>query len=779
MNKKLQVVMEMLKLSSISKAAKILKKQPKGNIILFPKNELEYNYISENSTWFSTGSDPQFIAKLSTGNLHKGWYMFEIKIHAPTPSARAKLYIDDNSGHSEKSSLSLVFPTGRVAKRLVYIPGVCSHIRFDPLEFEGHFQIDILKLSRVPKWFAIDRIVKKVRNNDPTYSKMSTSEVQKHESIVAKEKNIEPLEQLYSTYNNIFEKQKVIGPAKAWTYSDWIKKYERTDELSDYIIKRNIKEFDLKPKISIVLPTYNSDISLLEKCIRSVTKQSYSNWELCIADDCSTEDNVIEFLESLHTSDERVKVIFRSENGHISASSNTALNMTTGEYTVLLDHDDELADHAFYEVVSQINETPNALLIYSDEDKLDFDGQRCEPNFKPDWNPDLLNSQNYICHLAVYKTDLLKETGGFRIGVEGSQDHDLLLRYTQGLDEQEIIHIPKILYHWRKIEESTASCDSAKSYTTTSGINALENSILKSVPGANIKEGMLPNTYRVQYPIPKDAPLVSLLIPTRDQVGVLETCITSILEKTEYTNYEIVIIDNQSEEPETLEYFDEISKNENIRVEKYDKPFNYSAINNYGVTKANGSIIGLINNDIEVINGEWLTEMVSQSIRSEIGCVGAKLYYSNDQIQHAGVILGLGGVAGHSHKYANRESLGYVRRLKVVQNMSAVTAACLLVRKSVFEEVGGLNDKDLAVAFNDVDFCLKVREVGYRNLWTPYAELYHHESISRGLEDTPEKKKRFSKEVEYMKNTWGESLLNDPAYNPNLSKDTEDFSLAA
>jgi GT2 family glycosyltransferase len=362
--------------------------------------------------------------------------------------------------------------------------------------------------------------------------------------------------------------------------------------------------------------------------------------------------------------------------------------------------------------------------------------------------------------------------------VEGSQDHDLLLRCLPHVKDSQIVHIPQILYHWRSHPRSTAQSPGSKSYTQRAGLKALEDYLSKHTQNARVELGLLPNTYRVRWPISAPEPLVSLLIPTRDSRELVETAVSSILYKSNYQNFEILILDNGSTDPNALDYFAQIQKRDSrVRVLQYPHAFNFSAINNYGVTQARGEVIGLINNDIEVISADWLREMVSHAIRPEIGCVGAKLLYSNQVLQHGGVILGIGGVAGHSHKHLPGNQPGYFGRAILVQSLSAVTAACLVMRKGIFEQVGGLDEKNLTIAFNDVDLCLKVREVGYRNLWTPYAELYHHESLSRGYEDTPEKIQRFQCEVNYMKDKWGKKLLEDPFYNPNLTLEREDFSL--
>jgi len=377
------------------------------------------------------------------------------------------------------------------------------------------------------------------------------------------------------------------------------------------------------------------------------------------------------------------------------------------------------------------------------------------------------------------ETERVKAIGGMRTGVEGSQDHDLLLRYTAGLSANQIHRIPQILYHWRSHIQSTASNASAKDYTTLAGIKALQHHFEAQQINASVSQGKYPNTYKVNWPLPESPPLVTLIVPTCNGHKILKTCIDSILNKTTYPNYEIIIIDNRTSCEKTLSFIHStVATKPNIRALKWDKPFNFSAINNFGVSQAKGEIVGLINNDIEVISPDWLTEMVSHAIRPEIGCVGAKLYYPNNKIQHAGVILGIGGVAGHSHKHVPRKSIGYFRRLHLVQNFSAVTGACLVVKKAIYKQVGGLDEDNLPVAFNDVDFCMKVGAAGYRNLWTPYAELYHHESISRGSdEETPEKRLRARKESTYMRKKWQDQLQNDAAYSPNLTLVSEDFSI--
>lgn len=530
------------------------------------------------------------------------------------------------------------------------------------------------------------------------------------------------------------------------------------------------------PLVSIITPTHNTPKKYLLKMLESVLTQTYVNWELCIADDASSDTETIQTLKTYQNQYKNINVLFREENGHVSAASNSALTLATGEYVLFLDHDDMLAPNALYEMVKKLNENRKLKLIYSDEDKIDEQDRRYNPHFKSGWNPDLFFSQNYICHLACVKRALVEEVGGFREGYEGSQDYDLLLRVTDRLQNSEIDRVQKVLYHWRAIKGSTAYGSGEKPYTHKAGRKALTDHFKKQDLNITVEDGLLPNTYKVTYLLP-DPPLVSILIPTRDRYDLLQTCITSIFEKTIYPHYEIIIIDNETTCPKTLAYFEALKRYQNVTVIGYHKPFNYAAINNFGVQFARGKVVALMNNDVEVISKGWLSEMVQHALRPEIGAVGAKLYYDDDTIQHAGVVLGIGGVAGHSHKRFQKNAYGYFSRLKIIQNYSAVTAACLVVRKELYESVGGLDEEDLKVAFNDVDFCLKIDKLGYRNLWTPYTELYHHESKSRGADDTSQKRIRFNKEVNHMKEKWQEILLNDRFYNKNLTLKSEDFSI--
>lgn len=559
-------------------------------------------------------------------------------------------------------------------------------------------------------------------------------------------------------------------------YAEWIRRYDTLTDDARAVMRSRISGFKNRPLISVVMPTYNTQAQWLIEAIESVRNQIYPHWELCIADDASTDKAVRTLLERYAKEDARIKVVFREKNGHISAASNSALALVSGQWVALLDHDDLLTEHALFWVADAINQNPEAGLIYSDEDKLDIKGQRFDPYFKCELNPELLLAQNMVCHLGVYRSDLLKTLKGFRTGFEGAQDYDLTLRVVEQLLPKQIVHVPRVLYHWRAIPGSTALAAEEKNYAAVAGRLAVAEHLKRRGLIAEVTSAPeAPALNRVRFALPVPLPLVSVIIPTRDHVDLLSTCIHSILKLTTYPFFEIVIIDNGSVEPATAEFFAGLPA-ERVRVVRDDAPFNFSALNNHGARAARGALLCLMNNDIEILTPDWLEEMVSFAVQPGVGCVGARLWYPDGRLQHGGVVVGLGGVAGHSHKYASKGFPGYFRRVVLHQSFSAVTAACLLVRRTVFDAVNGLDEK-LAVAFNDVDFCLRLQEAGYRNVWTPYAEMTHHESVSRGHENTPEKQARFASEVQKMKERWGEGLLVDPAYNPNLTLDYEDFSL--
>jgi len=718
----------------------------------------------------SLGEDPQFRLP---GKIPPGWYWLAVRLRLPAARAVATIYLDTGHGENEREAFSLPLKSGRPGYRLLFVPKP-ARVRFDPLTSSGPFDVEHFKLKRVFKSTARKRMQRKLLNVHPRYKSRDGDGIENGAELPA------TLEALWEDYRRLFEiSQSVLVP-----YHDWISSVEQP-RVQEYIrsapygLESKREEDTSWPLISVLVPVYNTPLEYLQACVESVLRQTYPKWELCIADDASSDAATVDFLRTCLERDTRIKVAFRSQNGGIAKASNTALALAHGDFIALLDHDDELAVHALQAVAEAIRNRPTVQLIYSDEDKLNQEGERCDPYFKPGFSPDLLLSQNYFSHLGVYRRELVQAVGGFRAGYDGSQDYDLVLRCMANVrNTADIVHVPEVLYHWRIVEGSTALNHGQKSYAHTAAQKALQDYLDHNCPGA-VVSSVAPGLYRQHWPLPQPLPLVSLIVPTRDGYEVLRTCIDSILARTTYPEYEILIVDNQSQCPQTLRYLQEIEyqRKATVRVLRYNHAFNYSAINNFAEKRARGAVIGLINNDIEVISPDWLTEMVAQVMRPEIGCVGAKLYYPDGTLQHGGVILGIGGVAGHAHKYFPKEAPGYFSRLQIAHNVSAVTGAVLLVRREVYDEVGGLDEEGLKVAFNDVDFCLRVMKAGYRNVWTPYAELYHHESKTRGTNDTPEKQARFQAECRAMQERWGKLLLNDPHYNPNLSLQREDYSL--
>ncbi|MBD2024950.1 glycosyltransferase [Leptolyngbya sp. FACHB-711] len=558
-------------------------------------------------------------------------------------------------------------------------------------------------------------------------------------------------------------------------YERWMQKHTpQAEELKR--MKQIASVLAYKPLISIVVPVYNTPEEFLREAIESVIAQLYPHWELCLADDASPDPHVKDVLKEYAEKDDRIKVVFREENGHISRCSNSALELATGEYIALLDHDDTLAPEALFEVAFLLNQHPEADMVYSDEDKIDEQGNRRDPYFKPDWSPDTFLGRMYTCHLGVYRRSIISEIGGFRAGYEGSQDYDLVLRFTEKTNK--VFHIAKILYHWRIHEQSAASGTEAKPYAYIAAKKALTEALQRRGEPGTIED--VPDYlghFSVRYEV-KQPGLVSIIIPTKDLGYVLNQCLESIFTKTTYPNFEVVLINNGSTEPYTEKVIGEWLNREPGRLRCYmlGIPFNYSKLNNYGVSKANGEYFLFLNNDTEVITPDWLEIMVGQAQRSSIGAVGAFLLYPDNTVQHAGVIVGLAAFAGHPFTRYPANSPGYFGLLLSDNNYSAVTGACLMCKREVFESVGGFNE-DLAVAFNDVDLCLRFMMQGYRNVCCAQAELYHYESKSRGSEDLPEKKARFLKECEYMKQKWQEFYEHDPCYNPHLTRQHCDYRI--
>jgi GT2 family glycosyltransferase len=556
-------------------------------------------------------------------------------------------------------------------------------------------------------------------------------------------------------------------------YYSWIKKNETPENKLE--LQRQ-HQFACKPKISIVVPTYNTPLKFLSEMIKSVVDQTYPNWELCIADGASTQGHVKFALSAFKRRDPRIKVKFLKKNGGTACNTNVAIALSSGEYIAFLDHDDILPASSLYEIVKTINEYPDADFIYSDEDKITGHGKRrFDPYFKPDWSPDLLRSCNYIGHVVVLKRDLLHKTGNLRIGYEGSQDYDLVLRASE--KAQKIVHISKILYHWRTHKKSTAQNPEQKLYIYESARKALLDHLKRKGIVGNVDILPLLGQYKITYKS-SEIPFVSIIIQTQNNYHMLKDCIDSILQKTTYKQKELIIIDIGSCDKNIINYYKHLKKPiSHIKVLSWDKAYNYAAVNNFAAQITDGEVLLFLNNNTRVINNDWLDRMIDHVVRKEIGAVGSKLYYPNGTVQHAGLINGREGIAVHLHKYFSKGSFGYFGRLKAVQNVSAVSGACLMVRREVFTEVGGF-DKRLSCAFNDVDLCFKIREKGYLIIWTPYAELYNHDYKTGGYENILTKRLLLKTETDLFWKKWNHILIKgDPYYNRNLNFKKGDFSI--
>ena len=556
-------------------------------------------------------------------------------------------------------------------------------------------------------------------------------------------------------------------------YGPW---YEKHAADAETLARQAAKSRNASIKISIAVPAYKTKEEHLRGMIDSLLAQSYPNWELCIANASPDEENMAAVLAEYTAKDERIRVSDLTENAGIAKNTNKAVALATGDYIGLLDHDDLLAPDALFEVAKAIQEK-HADVVYTDEDKVDEHAkEHTQPHLKPDFNIDLLRSNNYITHFFVASKELFEKTGGFREGFDGAQDHDLIFRCCE--QAKVIAHVPRILYHWRTHSASTADNPASKLYAYEAGKRAIEGNLKRSGQDASVSILKDYGFFRVKYAL-KEKPLVSILIPTMDHIDVLKTCLDSIKAKTTYDNYEIILIENNSKKEETFAYYESLKKDEKIRIATWEGPFNFSAINNFGARFANGEYLMFLNNDIEIITPEWIEELLSNAAREEVGAVGCKLYYPDHTIQHAGVIVGLGGIAGHAFLGMDGRMSGYLHKASIQYDVSAVTAAAMMADRRVFEEVGGFEEK-LTVAFNDIDLCLKMREKDYLIVYNPFCEMTHYESKSRGAEDTEEKARRFYTEIEYMRTRWAKILKEgDPNYNPNLTLSKWNYSLRA
>ena len=581
-----------------------------------------------------------------------------------------------------------------------------------------------------------------------------------------------------------FRYMKHYGPKEFWIrlherfepeevpYGPWYRAYIPTEETLETQRKQ---KFDYSPLISIAVPAYQTPVEFLRQMIESLIVQTYSNWELCIVNASPDNEEMQKVLAEYSAGDSRVRFCNLKENLGIAENTNRAFAMAKGEFVGLLDHDDLLAPNALYEIVKILQDHPQADALYTDEDKVTTElDEHFQPHLKPDFNLDLLRSNNYICHFFVVRKSIVEKAGGFRKEFDGAQDYDFIFRCTENAGE--VLHVPEILYHWRTHKASTADNPASKMYAFEAGKRAIEAHLERTGTEGEVSHTQDLGFYRVKYPV-QGKPLVSVIIPNKDEKETLQTCLEMLEKNTGYQNFEIIIVENNSTTDEIFRYYKELSGNRKIHLLRWGKEFNYSAINNFAVAHAKGEYLLFLNNDVKSINPDWLEEMLGVCQRPEVGGVGAKLIYPDNTIQHAGCVIGMGGIAGHMFVDMPADRTGYLHKASLLQDMSAVTAACLLMKKEVFEQAGGFTE-ELAVAFNDVDLCLKVRKNGYLIVYDPYVKLYHMESKTRGAEDSKEKVRRFQTEIEYMRCHWIDILKNgDPCYNKNLSLTKWNYSL--
>lgn len=750
---------------------------------LIKNHQLEL--VETDKCWKSIGMDPSFIVKFPQGYFSStgGWYRLIYKIE-PIDNKKheniSKLYFsfEQNKALSEDKSFNLTYNDScEFTSRVFFLKKEPTYLRFDPTEDEGRFRIHFFQIQKINEQIAKEQMLAEIQFRNLTYHEGKRSFLSEKNSEPLSDNQEDNLEKIEKEYQLIHKKNSIINKKSAVNYLDWIKNVEPYEMITSEEVTVVTNE---DPTINLAcLIEKKSDFEFVFELIKSVTDQPYTKWTLSLSINTETlslnQNSKLIKIKEIAENDSRISFKIDNEKNYSNILNEMLGKIKEQEncFFSIIEPNHIIAKNAFHFIVKTIKENSHIKIIYGDEDSIyPITQERYNPIFKSDWNIDLLYSQNYTLGFNIYEKSLINKAGGFLLNNK-SQNYDLILRCSEYITAEEVVHIPKILHH--NIKEKISAKENNDDEISNIELNLLKNFFIKKDPTVTVVHGLAPKTYRVRRTIKGKEPLVSILIPTKDNHNLLKTAVLSILKKTTYANYEIIIINNDSKEKETYNLFDELKKiYSRVKVIDYNLPFNYSAINNFGEQHAKGDLLCLLNNDIEVISNEWLTEMCSQAIRPEIGCVGAKLLYSNDTIQHAGVVLGIGGVAGHILKNSPKSSRGYTNRLVCIQNYLAVTAACLVVKRSIFQAVGGLNEKQLAIAFNDVDFCLKVYTAGYRNLWTPYAELYHHESVSRGSDAiSPEKIRRLYLETEYMLQNWTYLINKDPFYNINLTKKAE------
>jgi O-antigen biosynthesis protein len=772
-----QVKSRLLPLSPLASALEwLIERLPRHLIRVELKPNNDVSVINESmGEYNATGNTPGFEMTFAPASPQGGWYYLEAALVRNNGSREASIRADILGEGIESFTVPIPTNLRGTVREVFYLPPNIVALHWSPTAAAGFFSQSQLLIHKITPLESTLRQMSRVIF-DLWRFRSRTPATRVGLTWWGAIRNLQDAYQCTATLR--------IKRLMSNDYSAFIALNDTLKKADIRAMQKQVPQLPLRPVISLIMPVQAPIEEFFRAALDSVSGQIYPHWELLLAGDFSAVSQCSAIANEYRSKNAQVKIISVKLSANLAATFNSALELAQGEFVARINQHDQIPPQALFLLAREINKHPDADLIYTDDDNIDDTNKRLDPRFKPDWNPDMFFSYNYLANLTLYRHTRMLKLGGYRPGFEGAEDYDLSLRYLRDTPATKIRHIPRVLYHSRTTSQPLALTPSplrgegwgeGKGAAHQSGKRALSAYFEGS--GITVEDGPAPNLYHIKHPLPTQPPLVSIIIPTRDKVEILRACIESILQKTDYENWEMLVVDNQSVEPQTHTYFEQIQRDTRIKVIRYEKPFNYSAMNNYAVQFSQGEILALLNNDVEVITGEWLSEMVSHAMRPEIGAVGAKLLYSNGLVQHAGVILGIGGVAGHAHKYLKGCDHGYCHRAIISQNLSAVTGACLVVRKSIYEEVGGLNEVSLAVAFNDIDFCLKLLAAGYQNIYTPYAKLYHHESISRGHNDTPEKHAVYAQELDYMKNSWGDRLKLDPAYNPNLTLEFENFFL--
>ncbi|NTX27565.1 glycosyltransferase [Burkholderia pyrrocinia] len=703
---------------------------------------------------------PRSRAYLVNVQLLPGWYMIELRTSGDAAQVRARLRLP---GGSSSATLAMELSARQVSKRLVHLP---ARGRIE-IEIDCDDQlvdrIETFRLVRVTTRFARSRMMTKLESLHPGYKPCGDD----YDSTDIRHGRVD-MAQAWCDYCCLFDEAELLVG-----YQDWIRHFDTPSRDTYRAMQDNLRYFADGPVFAIGMEVSDAPSPHCEAAIRSVAAQIYPYWQLLIVDRRSGSDRT-ELIPRDLRADTRIRVIADSSLTEAHSTLDRAL-AESGSWIMFFGQHDVLPQHGLYVVADAIKRCPDVDLIYSDEDCIDVDGVRHSPRFKSDWNEDLMLSSDLFTGLGIYRAEVFALSGGRDHCHGAASCYDMTLRCLAHTSRDRILHIPRVLYHTRAEPELIQDPAAQRSARDASRL-AVERHLSRA--GIRATVSSTEYGHHVRYPVPEKAPLVTLIIPTRNGFSLLSRCVDSIIAKTHYRAFEIIIVDNGSDDPDTLDYMARLSIDHRVRILRDDRPFNYSALNNRAVDIARGEFVALVNNDVEIIDGDWLDEVMGHALRPEVGIVGVKLLYSNGTVQHAGVIVGLSGCADHLHRGLGRDEPGYQARAVTTQSLSAVTGACLVVRRSLYRQLGGLNERDLAVAFNDVDFCLRVRQAGYTVLWTPHAVLYHHESATRGRDDTAEKMARATREIDYMRHHWRDLIANDPAYNPNLSLARFDCQLA-